>query len=300
MPCNVDIATQEILKLAEAADPEGTRTMGVLTKPDLATETATRDAVMDLVLGRRRSLKLGYYLVKNRSADDSTSTFAQRTEAEKAFFMAPPWSSARERCGVAALKDRLRQLLSKISNQELPHVKAEISQRLNSCKAELESMGPARANESSQRLYLGKLATRFHTVAHAALNGHYTSENIFRDEPDLRLITRIIGLCEGFSNTVWARGHSHHFLDDQNDKVEKFFRDETGKAIANIPPGSVGTLGGIPSSTYPELHDVIPHEDYVCPEPSSDTIMPLIRKIFNSSRGPELGTVCSSLPDVVE
>ena len=53
MPCNVDIATQEILKLTEAADPEGTRTIGVLTKPDLATETATCDAVMDLVLGRR-------------------------------------------------------------------------------------------------------------------------------------------------------------------------------------------------------------------------------------------------------
>ena len=112
--------------------------------------------------------------MKNYSADNSTSIFTQRTEAEKAFFIAPPWSSAYNYCSVAALKDRLRPLLSKISNQELPHIKAEISQRLNSFKAQLESMGPARANESSQRLYLGKLATRFHTVAHAALNGHYT------------------------------------------------------------------------------------------------------------------------------
>ena len=60
MPCNVDIATQEILKLAVAADPEGTRTMGVLTKPDLALEKATRGAVLDLVRGKRSNLKLGY------------------------------------------------------------------------------------------------------------------------------------------------------------------------------------------------------------------------------------------------
>lgn len=35
IPANVDIATQEILTLAEEADPDGHRTLGVLTKPDL-------------------------------------------------------------------------------------------------------------------------------------------------------------------------------------------------------------------------------------------------------------------------
>jgi hypothetical protein len=35
IPCNVDIATQEILERAEEVDPDGIRTLGVLTKPDL-------------------------------------------------------------------------------------------------------------------------------------------------------------------------------------------------------------------------------------------------------------------------
>lgn len=78
MPCNVDVATQEILKLSEEADPDGTRTMGVLTKPDLASEKATQDAIMDLVFGKRNPLRLGYYIVKNRSADDHTSTISDR------------------------------------------------------------------------------------------------------------------------------------------------------------------------------------------------------------------------------
>lgn len=68
IPCNVDVATQEILTLAETADPTGLRTMGVLTKPDLAAEMATRNAVIDLVRGKGSSLNLGYYVVKNRGA----------------------------------------------------------------------------------------------------------------------------------------------------------------------------------------------------------------------------------------
>src|ERR1700753_1909149 len=34
IPANVDIATQEILSMAEEADNDGHRTLGVLTKPD--------------------------------------------------------------------------------------------------------------------------------------------------------------------------------------------------------------------------------------------------------------------------
>ena len=61
----------------------------MLTKPDLATERTTKDTIIDLVLRKRSNLRLGYYVVKNRSGDDSTSTVSKRLAAEKAFFMAP-------------------------------------------------------------------------------------------------------------------------------------------------------------------------------------------------------------------
>lgn len=101
--------------------------------------------------------------------------------------MAPPWARASDRCGVPALKGHLRQLLSKISNQELPHVKAEVTQRLHSCEAQIETMGPTRTGQINQRLYLGKLATHFQTVTHAALHGHYGGEPIFNGHPELKL-----------------------------------------------------------------------------------------------------------------
>lgn len=40
VPANVDIATQEIVQMAEDADPTGRRTLGVLTKPDLVDKGA--------------------------------------------------------------------------------------------------------------------------------------------------------------------------------------------------------------------------------------------------------------------
>lgn len=50
IPANVDIATQEILKMAENCDAKGQRTLGVLTKPDLV-DRGAEHRVVDLVEG---------------------------------------------------------------------------------------------------------------------------------------------------------------------------------------------------------------------------------------------------------
>lgn len=93
MPCNVDPATQEILKLAKEADPSMTRTMAVLTKPDLAIERVMAQIAVDHVLGERSSLTLGYYVVKNRGPDDSGMTLKEGLVQEQKFFSNAPWSA---------------------------------------------------------------------------------------------------------------------------------------------------------------------------------------------------------------
>lgn len=50
IPANVDIATQEILKMAQTCDMKGERTLGVLTKPDLVDKGA-ENRIVDLVEG---------------------------------------------------------------------------------------------------------------------------------------------------------------------------------------------------------------------------------------------------------
>ncbi|KAK7530166.1 interferon-induced GTP-binding protein Mx2 [Phyllosticta citribraziliensis] len=279
IPCNVDIATQEILKLAERADPEGIRTMGVLTKPDLATETATKGAIVDLVLGKQSILRLGYYVVKNRSADDNASTLAERAAAEEAFFTAPAWSPIADRCGTTALKRKVRELLMHISKQELPHVKTDTEQRLRQRRAELEDMGPSRADSNAQRIHLGKLASRFQAITQAALSGYYAGDGIFKRLPNLKLITQIMKLNEVFSDIFWKRGHKQHFEAAWNDEGES----PLGCNVDQLP-------FKIPIGKYPELGTITYTEDYQCPKPLKGPLMTHIKEVYESSRGPELGT----------
>ncbi|KAL4866269.1 hypothetical protein BDV12DRAFT_199334 [Aspergillus spectabilis] len=153
--------------------------MGVLTKSDPATENATQDAAMDLLLERRKVLKLGYHVVKDRSADDNNSTLSAHLADERTFFAPPPWASIPDRCGITSLKSRLGELLMLTSRKEFGPVKLEIKGRLIKRRAELKIMGPARDESNAQRLYLGKLAARFQATTQSALNGYYAGDDTF-------------------------------------------------------------------------------------------------------------------------
>jgi len=256
--------------------------MGVLTKPDLAIERATQNAVLDLVLGKRNDLRLGYCVIKNRHADDGGSSLKERHAQEKAFFMREPWSSISSmgRTGVDSLKQRLRELLMDVSRREFPKVKAEIGKKLNQFRERLHLMGPSRSDPNAQRLYLGKMASHFQKVADFALNAYYTDDPIFTEQPDLKLITRIIELNEVFSNVFWKRGHTRRFhteTGNDDDEQKAWGEDEVGFNIL--------------LDDYPELQDIIFTDFFECEEPSDESLMDHIEEVFNGSRGPELGTV---------
>lgn len=281
VPCTVDIATQEILKLAKEADPEGKRTMGVLTKPDLATERATQQAVLDLVNGNRNDLSLGYTVVKNRGADDHKSSLKQRHEAERLFFAGSPWNKIQNsgRVGIEALTKHLSRLLLDIAKHEFPNVKSDISKRLQDCRKRLEGMGASRSEPNAQRLFLGRLGTRFQAITEYALNAYYTGDKLFTEKPEMKLITRIIGANDAFSRLFYRRGHTRNFEASDDDGNE--FSEEGGDEFHH----------GLSVEAYPELSDILADDDWECPEAQTDDIMKHIQDVFLSSKGPELGTV---------
>ncbi|KAK4150293.1 interferon-induced GTP-binding protein Mx1 [Chaetomidium leptoderma] len=187
-----DIATQEILKLATDADPTGMRTMGVLTKPDLATERATQQVIIDLVEGKRHDLKLGYCVVKNRSADDDHSSLQERDDAEKVFFKSEPWSrlEGSGRTGISSLRERLSSLIQSITRTEFPRVRDE-------------------------RSYLAEVAKKFQDIVADALDAKYTRHQLFEDS-EIKLITHIIESNEAFAAGFAIRGHKEHFQQEHN------------------------------------------------------------------------------------
>lgn len=305
MPCNVDIATQEILKLANDADPTGLRTMGVLTKPDLATERATQQVIIDLVLGKRNDLKLGYCVVKNRSADDDLSSLQDRNDAEKVFFKSEPWCQLESsgRIGIDALRQRLSGLIQSITRRELPRVRDDIQKKLHATEEKLRALGDSRADTMSQRSYLAEVARKFQDIVGDALDAKYTRHKLFKD-PDMRLITRIMESNEAFTTKFSMRGHNQHFEKEHDGSASSGVGEESADEYAALAtkdeadesegkdksPAEKGEPG---SSPFPELNDILLNHDYVCAKPQHN-IMDCIKEVYRSSRGPELGTVSVS------
>ncbi len=124
VPANVDIATQEILEKAEEVDPDGIRTLGVLTKPDLVDKGAEKN-VIDLVEGRKHQLKLGWHVLRNASQAELDKRVADRDATERSFFAGqPPWNSLdKERVGIASFSDRLQEILADHIRREIPKVR---------------------------------------------------------------------------------------------------------------------------------------------------------------------------------
>jgi Dynamin family/Dynamin central region len=123
VPANVDIATQEILEMAEEVDADGHRTLGVLTKPDLVDKGA-EISVIELVEGIRHQLTLGWHVVKNPGQSESPSSAKERLAMEDAFFAGGvPWNSLdKDRVGVASLRIRLQEILATHIKREFPKV----------------------------------------------------------------------------------------------------------------------------------------------------------------------------------
>ncbi|CAK7233125.1 hypothetical protein SBRCBS47491_008502 [Sporothrix bragantina] len=301
IPANVDIASQEILRLAAEADPEGLRTMGVLTKVDLVSEQALKETILELVNGHRNPLKLGYCIIKNRGADDDTSSANALAAADRAFFQTPPWSTcSASALGADALQARVRSLLLDISKREFPNVRAHIESRRAAIMDQLAALGPSRADEGAQRRHLVKIAAQAQDLIMRATNGHYMGNNgIFQRVDALRLVTKLVGQNEIFSKTLAEYGHIQNFRasdDDDSDEedVQVWLFEEPKNTLRGVSAKAQKNdqLKGADNKAareYSDIQDIVT-PDTTFPTPKRGPLTNLIREVFQASRGPELGT----------
>ncbi|CAJ0924711.1 unnamed protein product, partial [Mesorhabditis belari] len=84
-PANQDFATSEPMKMAKEVDPEGERTLAVLTKLDLMDRGTN---ALDILSGQLVDVKLGIVGVVNRSQADimAEKPMDEALQAEEAFF----------------------------------------------------------------------------------------------------------------------------------------------------------------------------------------------------------------------
>ncbi|KAF1391315.1 hypothetical protein PFLUV_G00040850 [Perca fluviatilis] len=157
VPCNVDIATTEALKMAQEVDPDGERTLGILTKPDLV-DKGTEETVVDIVHNEVIHLKKGYMIVRCRGQKDITDkvSLTEAIEREKAFFNDHVHFQTLYNDGhatVPKLAEKLTLELVHHIERSLPRLEEQIEEKLAQTQAELERYGTGPPTDAAERLF---------------------------------------------------------------------------------------------------------------------------------------------------
>lgn len=138
-PANTDVATSEALKMALETDPEGLRTLAVLTKLDLMDEGT--DA-MDVLSGNVIPVKLGIIGVVNRSQKDTIDNKGIEDQLKKeAAFISAKYPKLATKSGTPYLAKTMSQLLMNHIPDCLPDLKKRIGDLTTTYQTELRSYG---------------------------------------------------------------------------------------------------------------------------------------------------------------
>ncbi|XP_056280756.1 dynamin-1-like protein isoform X1 [Pseudoliparis swirei] len=149
---NTDMATSEALKVAREVDPDGRRTLAVVTKLDLM--DAGTDA-MDVLMGRVIPVKLGLIGVVNRSQLDinNKKSVADAVRDEHAFLQ-KKYPSLANRNGTKYLARTLNRLLMHHIRECLPELKTRINVLASQYQSLLSSYGEPVEDQSATLLQL--------------------------------------------------------------------------------------------------------------------------------------------------
>ncbi|KAM5541329.1 hypothetical protein V8D89_004883 [Ganoderma adspersum] len=170
---NVDLANSEALKLARSTDPQGRRTIGVLTKLDLM-DAGTN--ALDILTGRVYPLKLGFIGVVNRSQADinAEKPLGDAMESEGEFFRNhPAYRNIAHKNGTRYLAKTLNQVLMGHIRDKLPDMKARLNTLMGQAQQELNSFGDAAiyGDKNQQGALVLRLMTQFARDFVASIDG---------------------------------------------------------------------------------------------------------------------------------
>ncbi|XP_028789774.1 dynamin-related protein 3B [Neltuma alba] len=160
-PANSDLANSDALQMARIADPDGSRTIGVITKLDIMDRGT--DA-LNLLLGKVIPLRLGYVGVVNRSQEDilMNRSIKDALVAEEEFFRSRPvYNGIADRCGIPQLAKKLNKILAQHIKAVLPELRALISNALVAFAKELVSYGEITESKAGQGALLLNILSKY-------------------------------------------------------------------------------------------------------------------------------------------
>lgn len=229
-----DYNNQIVTEYAKEADPEGERTLGIITKPDTLHSGSTTQKAFQALATDNSRFKLGWHFLRNRDYDTRESTTAERDAAEETFFQRADWKGiAKGRVGVDTLRTRLSRILLSHISRELPKLLQDVQSGVQECRQQLKKLGSARSTLREQRRFLFEASRDFESLMKASVNGSYLDAFFGSGDTEdgyqkcLRAVTH--NLMDGFARTMRKSGHQVELVDRISSKDDT---EGTPKSIA--------------------------------------------------------------------
>ena len=241
LPANQDMSVSDSLQLARQVDPQGLRSIGVITKIDImdqGTDAAT------MLRGEDVPLRLGYVGVKMRSQQDiaNKKPVKDSLKDEKEWFdnhriysKLPPGM-----IGTPVLIDKLTQILFKHIRRFLPEIKKEINEKRRSVQDRLDELGEGVPLETGERVQvMWTLVTDYCEMFKNTIRGKY-------DRKLQRYMCNLTGGgAQGGSGGAKIRTIMNDFLIDfmetkitsdmSDDDIDKAIRLHEGDSLPGFP-----------------------------------------------------------------
>ncbi|KPM34996.1 hypothetical protein AK830_g11576 [Neonectria ditissima] len=179
---NNDYVQAPVLTKARHFDPSGSRTIGVLTKPDLLEQIGLEDKFISLVSNedKENNFKLGWYVLLNPGPGERLLSAEDRARKEAEFFTRGKWAHLPPQMwGIAALRQKLSTQLQRHIGKHVKTLRRQIQEALEGCEAQLKAMGAGKDTVEEMRFEMGELFTASGNLVTPAVHGNY--KNPFGD-----------------------------------------------------------------------------------------------------------------------
>ena len=250
-----DHNNQIALTRARKYDPEGKRTLGILTKPDMLEYSAAKEEPwLELVRNKSKDqryvFELGWHVLRNIDSG-RTEKFEDRDRLESEYFTISSfkrYESPKLGVGIAKLRGRLSEILFRHIRQDLPSVIQEIKEGIQRSKSSLEKLGRARPDMRDQRSFLTELSLNFRDLSREAIKGSY-DDPFFSFEKgeastETRLCARLLDAHDKFAQEIevygseWAKktrqGQRNPERDEMIKMTKEFLQQNRGREVKSL------------------------------------------------------------------
>ena len=236
MPASVDMPTCECVMLSKDVDPEGARSIGVVTKIDLAEKGVRRKLEKGV---DELGLQMGVVAVRCRSQEENDRgvSWEVSREMERQFFRQHPELSALAddshgslQLGVPALAALLTSIQEQKIRQSLPGIRSNIRDSLLSQRSLLVALPPTLTSYSDAKGKVDLLLSHFLANVAALARGDHS---IARGDTKLHLSPRLSELYALYAATLSSNFSSFLTLDYAR-VVQEEIKENTGVSLPNF------------------------------------------------------------------